>query len=145
MKRAVLLSLAAAFALTITFVAAIDEAHAIPQFSKEFKAKYVDNDSSDPVMKEFAAKVKKAKCNVCHVGKKKKNRNAYGEHLSELLDKKKDKKNKEKIQQSLDKVAAMKVDPDDENSPTYGELFASGKLPPAGEEPAADAAAAGGK
>ncbi len=138
MKRAVLLSLAAAFALTVMFVVAVDEAHAIPQFSKEFKAKYVDAESSDPVMKDFAVKVKKAKCNICHVGKKKKNRNAYGDQLSELLDKKKDKKDKEKIQASLDTVAEMKVDPEDENSPTYADLFAAGEIPPAGEEPAAE-------
>lgn len=129
MKRVVLLSLAATFALTITFITAVDEAHAIPQFKKEFDAKYVDEDSDDPVKIEFAEKVKEAKCNVCHFGKKKKDRNSYGNALAELLDKKEDKENKEKIQESLDKVAGMKTNPEDENSPTYGELFNSGDLP----------------
>lgn len=136
MKRVVLLSLAATFALSVTFVTSVDEAYAIPQFKKEFDAKYVDEDSDDPVKQGFAEKVKEAKCNVCHFGKKKKDRNSYGNALAELLDKKEDKSNKEKIQESLDKVSAMKTDPNDENSPTYGELFDSGDLPEDKKAPA---------
>lgn len=129
MKRVVLLSLAAMLAVTITFVADVEKAHAIPQFKKEFDAKYVDEDSDDPTKQAFAEKVKEAKCNVCHFGKKKKDRNLYGEHLAGLLDKKEDKDNKEKINEALDEVAGMKIDPEDENSKTYGELFAAGDLP----------------
>lgn len=118
-----------------TLLARIESAHAVAPFKKEFEAKYVKADPSTPEEKALAAAVGQAKCNVCHVGKKKKDRNAYGEALSVLLDKKKDMKDKAKIQAALDKVAAMKSNPDDPGSPTFGELIEQGKLP-GGEETA---------
>lgn len=106
---------------------------AIPQFFNEFKAKYADPEGTaeQKALAETIEAIKPAtqRCNVCHVGKDKKKRNAYGDALAELLDKKEDKDNKEKIQEALDKVAETKVDPDDEKSPTYGDLLKEGKLP----------------
>ena len=110
-------------------------AKAIPTFKKQFEAKYVKKEGGSAEEQALAGAVKKIKCNVCHVGKKKKDRNAYGQALSELLDKKEDKKNLEKIDAALDTVAEQNSDPNDENSPTFGELIAQGKLP-AGEEEA---------
>ena len=104
-------------------------AKADPAFRKEFEVRYVQKDSSDPMDQAFAEKVKKVKCNVCHIGKNRKNRNAYGTELSKLLDRKKDRRNKAKIQQALQTVGAMKVNADEENSPTFNELFAQGELP----------------
>ena len=104
-------------------------AKADPAFRKEFEVRYVKKDSTDPMDQAFAEKVKKIKCNVCHVGKNRKNRNAYGIELSKLLDRKKDRRNKAKIQQALETVGAMKVNADEENSPTFNELFAQGELP----------------
>lgn len=100
---------------------------ALPQFQKEFLKRYKIDDKNKN--QEFVKLVKKTKCNVCHFGKKKKNRNAYGEELSKLLDKKKDKKNVEKIQKSLEKVEKMHTKPKDKKSPTYGDLIKKGKLP----------------
>ncbi len=101
-------------------------AMAIKQFSDQFKELYIKNHSD----KEFAEYVtKKVKCFICHQGKKKKNHNPYGEHLADLLDKKKDKKDKEKIIAALKKVAEMHSDPNDEKSPTYAEIILAGKLP----------------
>ncbi|MEO2047702.1 MAG: hypothetical protein ABGX16_14145 [Pirellulales bacterium] len=107
---------------------------AIPPFQKVFKKYYSDSEQFTDKEKglEFAAKVKEAKCFVCHDAKepkKKKERNRYGDELSKLLDKKKDKKNKEKVVEALKKVAAMHIDPKDENSSTYGDLIKAGKLP----------------
>ncbi len=116
MKKAVLTVMA--------FVAIGGAAFAIPPFGKEFDALYVKPGSA------LEAKVKEAKCNVCHVGPKKQDRNAYGMALSELLDKKDDAKNPEKIKAALETVAKMKSGGAD--SPTFGELIESGKLP-AGE------------
>lgn len=121
MKSLVLLTGCAVAVLAFT----ASQAHAIPNFQKQFLAKYVEGNSNA----EFVAAVKEAKCNVCHKGKKKKDRNAYGMELSKLLDKKEDKDNVDKIQEALDKVAAMKSDPKDEKSPTFGELIKEGKLP----------------
>ncbi|MDA1039356.1 MAG: hypothetical protein O3A37_03570 [Planctomycetota bacterium] len=97
------------------------QAFAIKQFADEFKAVYVKDGSP------LAAEVEKAKCNVCHVGKSKKDRNAYGQALAELLDKKEDKENKEKIRQALETVASMPSA--GAGSPTFGDLIKEGKLP----------------
>ena len=101
-------------------------AFAIKQFQDEFKALYVKPDSSDPAEKALATAVEAAKCNVCHKGKEKKERNAYGHALAELLDKKEDAKNMEKIRKALEAVAAM---PSADGGPTFGDLIKEGKLP----------------
>jgi len=111
-------------------------ATAIKPFQVEFEKLYI---AEEPVGEESETeldklfkekKLKKFRCLVCHQGKKKKkNRNAYGDQLSEFLDKKKDKKDKEKIVEALMKVAEIRSDPEDEKSPTFGELIAGGKLP----------------
>ena len=125
----------------------IPAAYAIPAFYKEFQAKYIKADSTDEKDAAFATLVtKKAKCNVCHKGRSKKMHNTYGLKLKELL--KKDdfkaarikaepEKCKEEINAAFDKVAAMKSGGDD--SPSFGELIAQGKLP--GEEAATDKSA----
>ena len=133
MRRRVMLFLAALMAAGLLAIPNGPAAKADPSFKKQFEVKYVKKDSSDPMDVAFAAKVKKARCNVCHVGKNRKMRNAYGAELSKLLDRKMDRKNKEKIQQALDTVAALKSNPDDENSPTFGELLAQGELPASDE------------
>jgi len=103
-------------------------AQAIKQFSDQFLKLYkVDKKSEDK--SDFAEAVLKAKCYTCHQGKKKKHHNRYGQELEKLLDKKKDKKNTEKIVEALKKVAEMHINPKDKNSPTYGKLIQAGKLP----------------
>jgi hypothetical protein len=97
------------------------QAFAIKQFADEFKAVYVEEGTP------LAAEVEKAKCNVCHMGKSKKDRNAYGQALAELLDKKEDKDNKDKIRQALETVAAKPSA--GAGSPTFGDLIKEGKLP----------------
>jgi len=99
------------------------EALAIKQFADEFKAMYVKKGTP------LAAAVEAAKCNVCHVGKDKKQRNAYGQALAERLDKKEDAKNVEKIKKALEEVAALSSDPSKADAPTFGKLIDEGKLP----------------
>jgi len=91
----------------------------VKQFYDEFKEVYVNNGELD------AGAVAKAKCNLCHEGKSKKNKNAYGKLLDALLDRKKDAKNPEKIREALAKVESEKSS----SGVTYGELFKEGKLP----------------
>ena len=122
MKKAVFVLLCAA----VAFGFAPDSAKAIKPFFDEFKEKYVKPDGSAEE-KALAEAVEKVKCNVCHKGKSKKMRNAYGEVLDALLDKKADAKNKEKIAEALDKVAGEKSPA----GPTFGELMKEGKLPAA--------------
>lgn len=120
-----------------TFLPRMERAFGIEAFKKEFEAKYVNKAATSGPEKEFADAVAKVKCNSCHVGTMKKMRNEYGKALDELLDKKTDAKNVAKIQEALDKVAGMKSNPKDPNSPTFGELIKQGKLP-AGETPAGE-------
>jgi hypothetical protein len=98
-------------------------AWAIKQFQDEFKHLYAKEGSP------LAAEVERVKCNVCHVGKDKKERNAYGKALDERLDKKADKDDKDKIRKMLEEVAALPSDPAKADSPTFGALIKEGKLP----------------
>lgn len=93
------------------------------EFLEEFKKVYVPEEGT-PLAKE----VETAKCNVCHAGSSKKERNAYGNALDKLLDKG-DKKDVDKIRKSLDAVAALPSDPEKKDSPTFGALLKEGKLP----------------
>jgi len=102
---------------------------AVKEFDAEFKKMYVPPDPTDPNQKAFKAAVDKAKCNVCHVGTKKTDRNAYGQELDKLLNRKTDAKAPNKIQAALKQVEGMRSKPDDNKSPTFGERIKAGKLP----------------
>ena len=104
---------------------------AVLQFYMQYKKDYLDNHSD----KEYAETVNKSanRCFVCHQGKKnKKNRNAFGDQLTELLDWKKDAKDKEKIAAALKKAVATHVDPKNDKSETYLDRIRASKWP-AGE------------
>ena len=133
MRKAVLLLLAGGFVAAMMLWVSAPSALAVKAFSDQFKAKYVKEKPANDKEKAFAEAVAKAKCLVCHEGKRKKDRNPYGRQLAELLDRKTDQENVEKIQKAMDKVAKMKSDPKKKDSPTFGELIAAGKLP--GGEP----------
>jgi hypothetical protein len=120
------------FALILSLVIGAlgaEQAFAIAQFQAAFIKQYVNSHPD----KEFQKYVKtKAKCHICHQGKvtpKNVHHNAYGKHLVELLDPKEDKKDAKKIKEALDKVAKMHSDPEDEKSPTYGDLIKKSQLP----------------
>jgi hypothetical protein len=117
-------------------------APAIPPFWEAFQAKYVAPDSNDPVVKKLAQQAlaeATGKCLVCHVsGKPKSERNAYGAALAELLNKddfRKTRRDAEpekaraEIVQALDQIAAEKVDPQQPDGPTFGQLIEQGILP----------------
>jgi hypothetical protein len=112
-----------ALALFVCLGAAGREAFAIKQFADQFSELYVKEGTP------LAAAVQTAKCNVCHVGKKKSERNAYGAALAKLLDKKADKDDVEKIRKALETVANESSNPEDPAAPTFGDLIEAGKLP----------------
>lgn len=122
MKKLVIFTVLLLAAITVAGTI-VRDAYAIPPFKKEFDAMYVKEGT------DFAKKVDEVKCNVCHVGTNKKERNAYGEELSKLLDRKTDMNNPEKIKEALKKVGEMHSKSDDEASPTFGDLIKEGKLP----------------
>ncbi len=135
----------------VVLVGSLSTAQAIPPFMKAFLSKYAKTESENEQEKEFATLlVESAKCNVCHVqGKPKKQRNAYGDELAKLLKKasfSSDRLDAEpeqtaaEMEAAFEAVAALKSG--DENSPTYGELLATFKLPGEAAPAAADAAPA---
>lgn len=129
MRNRVTICCCVATILALVFGVAVQPAHAIKPFSDEFTGKYVKPDSQEKKDQDFAKLITETKCNVCHLGKSKKDRNPYGVELSKLLDRKTDKDNKDKIQSALAKVEKLPVDPKDKKSPTFGELIKEGKLP----------------
>ncbi len=110
-------------------LAAAPSAYAVKPFSDEFVGKYVKKDSKEKADQDFAKLVEETKCNVCHAGKSKKDRNPYGVELAKLLDKSADTDNREKILSVLDKVEKLPSKPEDKKSPTFGDLIKAGKLP----------------
>lgn len=118
---------------TMVWSGNVSQALADKAFYDEFLALYVKSDSCDPKHQAFAARVEKAKCNVCHVGVNRKRRNPYGNAVAQLLSRKTDTENKAKIQAALKKVAQERSDPNDPKSPTFGERIKAGELP--GGEP----------
>lgn len=123
MSRSNLIVRIALFSVAIAVASHAREAFAIKQFADQFKDMYVKEGTP------LAAEVETAKCNVCHKGKSKKDRNAYGEALAKLLDKKEDKENVEKIREALTAVAKESSDPAKADAPTFGALIEEGKLP----------------
>jgi hypothetical protein len=105
---------------------------AIPPFGEAFGKKYVEGNGNAA----FVDAVKGAKCNVCHMGDKKKDKNAYGIAVAKHLkkadftgdSKKFDPKSEEgakALAEGLDKAAAEKSS----GGQTFGELIKAGKLP----------------
>jgi hypothetical protein len=113
-------------------------AFAILQFYQEFDKMYLAEHENEEFVKQ--ARDPKMRCLICHQGRNRKNHNVYGAFLDELLDRKKDIKNVDKIKESLAKVGAMHSDPKDESSPTYEAMiraatFPGGSLEEASKEP----------
>ncbi|MFN3150538.1 hypothetical protein [Bremerella sp.] len=130
--------LSACFALvSVAYIA--QPAYAIPFFWEVFNEKVVPADPKEEPAKAFATTATASKCNVCHIdGQSKKERNAYGAALDELLDKanfdkerleKEKDKATEEVVAALEKVKAMKVNKEDEKSPTFADNISAGKLP----------------
>lgn len=122
------------FTLLALFAAAgfSGQASAYPNFFKAWVKTYVA-ESENAELKDLV--LKQAKCLVCHQGKKKDQLNPYGHNFyghegeSDHLIGKKDQKNEAKILKAIQAVGELHSVEGDEESPTYAELIASGKLP----------------
>lgn len=111
----------------IVAVSATRRAAAIGPFYEEFKKDYIENNEN----KQFAEEAGKKPqgCLICHQGKEKKVRNAFGKEVGKLLDKKKDAKDTAKMDEAFKKALAMHVDPKDPKSETYMDRVKAGKWP----------------
>ncbi|QDU57695.1 hypothetical protein [Aeoliella mucimassa] len=118
--------------LLLVFLASVgtERAFGFMEFHKEWVKMYIDEDDESEEMAEYEKLAAKgsSKCLVCHQGKKKSNRNAYGKLFEGKLSKD-DKKDPEKIAKVLEEVGKMKVDSDKEDSLTYDEVIAKKELP----------------
>ena len=110
-------------AVVVAGFAAPRSALAYKEFFDEFKKVYVPDENAP-----LAKGVETAKCNVCHAGSSKKERNAYGVALDKLLEKG-DKKDADKIRKAFEEVGALPSDPEKKDSPTFGALLKEGNLP----------------
>lgn len=118
-----------ALSLLVAFASAAPAA-AIGPFLDAFKAKYVVKGAP------LAAKVEVTKCNVCHVGKSKKDRNEYGLTVGKFLHKV-DFTGKAKVfdpktdmgKKALDEGLTKAGDEKASDGVTFDERIAAGKLP----------------
>jgi hypothetical protein len=115
-------------------------AKALAPFKKAFQEKYVDGSDSDDLKAAF----KKASCNTCHVkGKKKDERNPYGEELAKLIEGDANQRIKDagengdearkaetdKILAELDKAFDAAAKLESPAGETYGARISAGSLP----------------
>ena len=115
-------------------------ARALAPFKKAFQEKYVDGSDNEALKEAF----KKASCNTCHLkGKKKEERNPYGEELAKLIEGDANARIKaagkngqdarkaetEKILAELDKAFDEVAKKEAPEGGTFGERIAAGKLP----------------
>jgi hypothetical protein len=122
-------------------IGATPSAQALAPFKKAFQEKYVDGSDSE----ELKAAFKKESCNTCHLkGKKKEERNAYGDELEKLIEGNADERIKAarkahgdagveeetaKILEELKKAFEEVAKKEDKNGEKYGDRIAAGKLP----------------
>ncbi len=111
--RRVLALTVAALVLASVFAGGAD---ARPKYKSQFEKKYPD------VKKKAGGKLT---CNVCHKGKKKKDRNAYGDALAKHTGK--NNKDAGKIDEAL--VKTEKDKPSKDSKETFGDILKRGDLP----------------
>ena len=107
----------------------VENATALPAFNKQFAETYGKSD--------IAAAAKAEKCNLCHAGKSKKDRNEYGAALSKFVTKddyKELKADKAKLKEKIEKafVEAGKVKASD--GKTFAARIEAGELPAANKD-----------
>ena len=81
------------------------------------------------VYKNLKKQAKKAKCNICHYGKKKKDRNDYGTALAKEFAKGKKKKNEKDVKRIKEVFKKVLKQKSKVKGKTFGDLIKDGKLP----------------
>jgi cytochrome c553 len=102
----------------------VDVASGRPQYRAQFQKHYKES--------KIAEAAKEAKCNVCHYGKKKKDRNDYGVALSKHLSKEiftKLKRDKEALNKKVDEALEAVEKVEKSAGTTFGSLIEEGELP----------------
>ncbi len=123
-KRVLGIALSLLFSSTMVLIMTPNQVEATPGIKKAFDAGYVKTSTSAA----FKAATAKAKCNVCHYGKSKKNRNDFGKAISKFTNKKE--RDAMKLADAMKKAVLEK----NADKVTFESLINAGKLP--GKEPA---------
>lgn len=124
MKKAVLMMVAAAAAVAL-WICTSTMAEARPKYKTAWDARYMKDGS------EIKKALGTSNCNVCHQGKNRKNRNAYGMAIDKALGAK-NVMDAEKIEAALEKAEKEKAAGSDK---TFGDLIKDGSWKPTVEEP----------
>lgn len=123
MKRMLTLSVACGLAIVIHLLWT-DSATARSEHKGRLEAAVKGTKAADAI--------KEQKCNACHFGKEKKNRNAFGEAMSKHLSKEEFmalKADKEKLAKKIDEAIQATLKDKSPNGKTFGELIEAGELP----------------
>jgi predicted negative regulator of RcsB-dependent stress response len=99
----------------LVMASATRQADARPNYLKEFKESY----------EKLAAEADKTKCNICHFGDKKTDRNDYGKAVGMALGAK-NVKEADKVKEAIKKAEKEKSATEGK---TFGDLIKEGKLP----------------
>jgi hypothetical protein len=125
MKRIALLFMACLIALVFNMMVT-RTASARPEYKTQM----------DEITKntKFADLMKEQKCNVCHYGKTKKNRNDFGQALNktmsdEVYKKLKAEEDKEKLTKKINEALKAAMKEKSKSGKTFGELIEAGELP----------------
>ena len=119
----------------VSSVATIKEARAIPAFAKAFTERYVDTSKNT----DFVSSAKEARCNLCHFGTSKKNKNDFGKTFAKYFKKTNYSSTrireeasavKKEFDEGLKKILSQK----NPSGETYQSLIEAGKLPGTIEE-----------
>lgn len=125
MKKAVLMMVAVLVVVGLVLGAA-EEAQARPKYKMAWDARYLKEGSAIHTALEG-----KSNCNVCHQGKNRKNRNAYGASIGKALGEK-NVMDAQKIEAAIEKAEGEKPAGSDK---TFGDQIKAGTLKPTVEEP----------
>lgn len=123
MKRFVMLAMVCLLALILN-VMMTQTASARPEYKARLDEATKNSKAADAL--------KEQKCNVCHYGKSKKNRNEFGKavnkHANEEMYKSL-KSDKEKLTKHIDEALKAAMKEKSESGKTFGELIEAGQLP----------------
>ena len=123
MKRVVML-IAACFVALLFNMILTRTASARPEYKARLDEATKNSKAADAI--------KEQKCNVCHYGKSKKNRNEFGKAVNKGITEenfKSMKEDKEKLTKKIDEALKAAMKEKSSGGKTFGELIEAGQLP----------------
>jgi hypothetical protein len=129
LSRSIVCIMAAGIAVSIGLAAVPPSAYGVKEFYVELQKKYVKPNSKKRNDVALSIAFEQAQCTICHPGDDKHKLSQYGGIVAVRINKF-DKDNKKKIQETFEEVSKFRPNFQDPKSPTYGDYFKQGRLPP---------------